>query len=639
MAPLRHLVLVLGDQLDLDSSAFDGFDAAQDAVWMAEAAEESTTVWSSKPRIALFLSAMRHFAAALREAGRPLHYSRLDDPNGHISLGEALRAAIVRLKPQRLVMTAPGDWRVWQALKGVAAEAGLPLDVRDDRHFYTTVREFAAHARGRKVLRLEYFYRELRQRHQVLMTADGQPEGGAWNFDADNRESFGAAGPGELPEPAAFEPDAITAQVLELVHRRFESHPGSLYSFAWAVTREQALAALQRFIVQRLPLFGRFEDAMWPGEPWLYHSQLSAALNLKLIHPREVVQAAEAAYRAGQAPLASVEGFIRQILGWREYVRGIYWTQMPGYAELNALEAQEDLPAWYWTGDTDLACLRDALTQTLRHGYAHHIQRLMVTGLFALLLGVRPQQVHAWYLAVYVDAVEWVELPNTLGMSQYGDGGLMASKPYVATGKYIHRMGGPCASCRYDPAQRTGDQACPYTTLYWDFLMRHETRLLRNPRMALQVKNVARLSAEQRHAIADRAAAIRRGEVGAAHDKAQPPVRPLAGLHPHATRLGMDAVAAPACHPAVGHAIAGGLWALAVGRRASGCSGGRRARGPADGLPRDWRDRAALDCGVHAGAGLLHRAGHEGAGLCGRSVSAASRGPGQGNPPGSDPRV
>ena len=271
--------------------------------------------------------------------------------------------------------------------------------------------------------------------------------------------------------------------------------------------------ALQRFITERLPLFGRYQDAMWPGEPWLYHAHLAAALNLKLLNPREVVDAAVAAYRAGAAPLASVEGFVRQILGWREYVRGIYWTRMPGYAELNALDAHEDLPAWYWTGDTDMACLRDAITQTLQHGYAHHIQRLMVTGLFALMFGVQPQQVHAWYLAVYVDAVEWVELPNTLGMSQYADGGLMASKPYVATGKYIQRMSPHCQGCRYDPAQRTGEKACPFTTLYWDFLMRHEAALAANPRMALQVKNVARLNDSEQQAIRERAADIRRGEV------------------------------------------------------------------------------------------------------------------------------
>lgn len=513
MAEVRHLVIVLGDQLDLDASGFDGFDAATDAVWMAEVAEESTHVWSSQPRTAVFLAAMRHFALALQAAGRPLHYTRLEDAGNAGSLAAQLAADIAQLRPAGLVMTAPGDWRVLQAIKAVAASAGLPLDIREDRHFFVTVREFAAHAKGRKSLRMEYFYREQRQRHGVLMQ-NGQPEGGQWNFDADNREAFGSAGPGLLPPRAGFEPDAITRDVIALVQRRFADHPGRLDSFAWPVTREQALQSLQDFITHRLPLFGRYQDAMWPGDPWLYHSHLSAALNLKLLNPREVVAAAEAAWRAGHAPLASVEGFIRQILGWREYVRGIYWTRMPAYADGNALDAHEDLPAWYWTGATDMACLRDALAQTLAHGYANHIQRLMVTGLFALMLGVEPQQVHAWYLAVYVDAVEWVELPNTLGMSQYADGGLMGSKPYVATGKYIQRMSPHCQGCRYDPAQRAGDRACPFTTLYWDFLMRHEQALARNPRMALQVKNVARLSDADRQAVLARAGAIRRGEVG-----------------------------------------------------------------------------------------------------------------------------
>jgi deoxyribodipyrimidine photolyase-related protein len=515
VAELRHLVLVLGDQLDPAGAAFDGFDAARDAVWMAEVAEESTHVWSSKPRTVMFLAAMRHFAQDLRAAGRPTHYTRLDDPANHGSLPAQLEADIERLRPARLVMTEPGDWRVLQAIRATAQARGLPLDIREDRHFYCGVREFAAHAKGRKSLRMEFFYREMRKRHGVLMCGErgDQPEGGQWNFDADNRESFAAAGPVDVPPRAVFEPDALTREVIALVEERFANHPGRLASFAWPVTRKQALAALQRFVTERLPLFGRYQDAMWPGEPWLYHAHLSAALNLKLLNPREVVDAAVGAWRAGAAPLAGVEGFVRQVLGWREYVRGIYWTRMPGYADLNALDAQEDLPAWYWTGATDMACLRDALEQTLAHGYAHHIQRLMVTGLFALMYGVQPRQVHAWYLAVYVDAVEWVELPNTQGMSQYADGGLMASKPYVATGKYIQRMSPHCRGCRYDPAQRAGGSACPFTTLYWDFLMRHEAALAANPRMSLQVKNVARLDDAQKRAIRERAAAVRRGEV------------------------------------------------------------------------------------------------------------------------------
>jgi deoxyribodipyrimidine photolyase-related protein len=517
MSEVRALVLVLGDQLDRSSSAFDDFDLAHDAVWMAEVAEESRHVWSAKQRIAVFLAAMRHFAVALRADGLRLDYTQLCADSPSRSMAEELKSAIERLKPQRLVMCAPGDWRVFQSIRTVAEQAGLALEVRDDRHFFSTVREFAAHAKGRKSLRLEYFYREMRQRHDVLMH-EGKPQGGQWNFDADNREAFGKGGPGKLPLPLRFEPDDITREVIDLVNTRFADHPGTLDHFGWPTTREQALHVLAAFISQRLPHFGRYQDAMWPGEPWLYHSLLAAALNLKLLNPREVVQAAEAAYHAGHAPLSSVEGFVRQILGWREYVRGIYWTQMPGYLELNALKAQEALPAWYWTGETDMACLHDAITQTLAHGYAHHIQRLMVTGLYALMLGVDPKQVHGWYLAVYVDAVEWVELPNTLGMSQYADGGLMGSKPYIATGKYIERMGSGqhCAGCRYDPALREGERACPFTTLYWDFLRRHEALLAKNPRMALQVKNLARLSDAQKQSVADRAAAIRRGEVGSA---------------------------------------------------------------------------------------------------------------------------
>lgn len=505
-APTRHLVIVLGDQLNHDSTAFDGFDPAQDRVWMAEVAEESTHVWSAKPRTAIFLAAMRHFAAELRERGLPLRYTQLEDADNTGTLAGELQRAITDLQPQALILTAPGDWRVLQALRAVAAQADLPLELRDDTHFFSTVRDFAAHAKGRKQLRLEYWYRELRQKHGVLM--DGkQPAGGQWNFDADNRENFGKAGPQNVPPPFRVAPDATTREVIDLVNTRFAAHPGSLDSFAWPVTRTDALRALDDFIEQRLPLFGQFEDAMWAGEVWLWHSQLSAALNLKLLNPREVVAAAEAAYRSGHAPLAAVEGFVRQILGWREYVRGIYWTQMPGYVERNALDAQTPLPAWYWTGETDMACLREAITQTLAHGYAHHIQRLMVTGLYALLLGVRPQAVHEWYLSVYVDAVEWVELPNTLGMSQYGDGGLLGSKPYVATGKYIQRMSNHCRGCRYDPAQSTGPKACPFTTLYWDFLMRHEALLRQNPRMAMQMKNLDRLAPEAREAIATQARA------------------------------------------------------------------------------------------------------------------------------------
>lgn len=505
---IRNLVLVLGDQLDASASALDDFDAERDVLWMAEVDQESTHVWSSKPRIALFLSAMRHFAQAQEQSGKTVQYVRLNDPDNTHSLATELARAIGHWRPESLVMTAPGDWRVLKALQAVAIEQSLPLLIRDDRHFITTVRDFKAHAAGRKQLRLEYFYREIRRKTGLLMEGD-QPVGGHWNYDADNREPFGKTGPGPLPQPAIFAPDAITQEVIDLVKQRFAAHPGELDAFAWPVTRAQALHALAQFIRERLPRFGPHQDAMWPGEVWLFHSHLSAALNLKLIHPLEVAQAAQAAYRSGLAPLESAEGFIRQVIGWREYVRGIYWLHMPEYLQRNALQAKEPLPIWYWTGETDMACLRDALKLTLKHGYAHHIQRLMVTGLYALLLGVDPKAVHAWYLSVYVDAVEWVELPNTLGMSQFADGGLMASKPYIASGKYIDRMSPHCAQCRYKPSERLGEKACPYTNLYWDFLIRHETVLAQNPRMLPQVRNAKRLSEEDRSAIQIQAQAHR----------------------------------------------------------------------------------------------------------------------------------
>ncbi len=511
-APVERLILVLGDQLNADSSALAGADRARDVLWMAEVEEESRHVWSSRPRTALFLSAMRHFRDARRAEGWRVEYTALDDPANTHSLAGELQRAVTRLAPRGLVMTAAGDFRVAQAIAAAAAAAGVPLDVREDGHFLCSTAEFAAHAAGRRQLRLEFFYRELRRRHRILLDEAGEPLGGQWNFDHDNRGSFGREGPpADLPAPRRFAPDAVTREVLRLVEARFPDHPGDLAAFDWPVTPADAQLALDDFIAHRLPQFGRYQDAIWLGEPWLYHSRLAAAMNLKLLDPRTVIAAAEAAHREGRVDLPSAEGFIRQILGWREYVRGIYWREMPGYLDRNELGATEALPAFYWTGETGMACLRDALGQTLRLGYAHHIQRLMVTGLYALLLGVRPRSVHEWYLAVYVDAVEWVEAPNTVGMSQYADGGLMASKPYVATGKYIQRMSNACAGCRFRPDESTGESACPFTTLYWDFLLRHEPLLRRNQRMALQVKNLARLSPAQRAAVRERAEAIRRG--------------------------------------------------------------------------------------------------------------------------------
>ncbi|MBM3815262.1 MAG: cryptochrome/photolyase family protein [Acidimicrobiia bacterium] len=505
---MRNLILVLGDQLDSDSSVWDGFDPSRDRVWMAEVEEESRHVPSHQARTVMFLAAMRHFAGELAKRGFPCDYQWLDDAANTQTLAGELRRAVTRHQPEALVMVQAGDWRVQQALETVAREAGIRMEIRDDRHFYCPVDWFREYSAGRKQLRLEFFYREMRRMHDVLMEG-AQPVGGQWNFDSDNRESFGKKGPAFVAPPVAFPPDKVTVEVMELVRRCLGTNPGETARFDFPVTRPQAELALEDFIERRLPEFGKYQDAMWTAEPYLYHSRLSAAMNLKLLSPRRVVAAAVEAYRTGKAPLPAVEGFIRQILGWREYVRGIYWTQMPAYAQSNALNAQTPLPGFFWTGDTPMNCLQQTITQTFRYGYAHHIQRLMVTGLYALLLGVRPREIHEWYLAVYVDAVEWVELPNVLGMSQFADGGRMASKPYAATGKYIQRMSNYCAGCRFDPAASTGDRACPFTTLYWEFLLRNEEQLRSVPRMELQLRNLERLTESQRMAIVARAAQVR----------------------------------------------------------------------------------------------------------------------------------
>ena len=492
---MRNLVIVLGDQLNDDSAAFDGFDRNKDAVWMAEVAEESTHVWSHKARIGLFLSAMRHFEQRLTQKGHCVFYRRLDDFSNTHALRKELSRAIEQFRPAKLILVEPGDHRVLSELTLAAKKANAQLEIRTDRTFFCSTDEFNSWASGRKQFRMEFFYREIRRKHGVLL--DGKdPIGGRWNFDAENRGSLPKTGPGKLKAPLQFEYDRTTKFVLEFVDFRFTRHPGSLENFDWPVTPEQAQAALADFIENRLPHFGQFQDAMWTGEPWLYHSRLSSAMNLKLLQPRQVVAAAEAAYHAGAVTLPQAEGFIRQIIGWREYVRGIYWRYMPEYVDRNEMGATLPLPKWFWTGKTEMNCLKHTLRQTLDYGYAHHIQRLMVTGLYCLLAGIDPKQVHEWYLAIYVDAVEWVELPNTLGMSQYADGGIMASKPYVASGKYIDKMSNYCSGCRYDPAQRKGETACPFTTMYWQYLEKHEQKLAKNPRMLLQIKNLNRQKQE-----------------------------------------------------------------------------------------------------------------------------------------------
>jgi deoxyribodipyrimidine photolyase-related protein len=487
----EKLVLILGDQLDRQSAVLVATSRAKDCILMIEARNESERIWSHKMRSSLFLAAMRHHASWLQEQRFRVDYINIDRPEA-ADFSTALQTAINRHKPRQLLMIEAGEHAVQEEIKQACDLAQLPVETMPDSHFLCSREQFVDWRNGRRNLVMEHYYRHMRKRYNILMQ-DGKPAGGKWNYDQQNRKGFGRAGPGFLTQLPSYQPDTTSSQAIKDVAQHFPDNPGSLENFIWPTTRDQALDMLDNFVTQRLVNFGPFQDAMWLGKPLLSHSGISAALNLKLLNPREVIDAACQAYSAGHAPIQSVEGFVRQILGWREYIHGIYWSEMPGYTESNALAAQLPLPGFYWNADTDMQCLREVIQQTLDFGYAHHIQRLMVTGLFALLLGVKPHEVHKWYLAMYIDAVEWVEAPNTLGMSQFADGGVMASKPYAASGRYIQRMSNYCSGCRYAPAQATGDQACPFTTLYWDFLNRHQQRFADHPRAGMQWRMLQRL--------------------------------------------------------------------------------------------------------------------------------------------------
>ncbi|MBO6756408.1 MAG: cryptochrome/photolyase family protein [Roseibium sp.] len=499
----NNLVFVLGDQLSLNLSSLRRASRDRDQVLMVEVSEETTYVPHHKKKIAFVLSAMRHFAEELRRAGWQVSYVRLDDPDNTGSFTGELKRACAELRPRRIVVTEPGEWRVRAMMDGWAAALGRPVDILEDDRFVMRRQEFADWARDRKQLRMEYFYREVRKKTGLLMDGS-EPAGGRWNFDADNRKP--ATGDLFMPRPRSHAPDAVTAGVLDLVSDRFAGHFGSLEPFGFAVTRADAQAAFDRFVEAALPSFGDYQDAMVRGEPFLYHSVVSAYLNVGLLDPISVCWKAEAAYRSGHAPLNAVEGFVRQIIGWREYVRGLYWYKMPDYVELNVLQADRSLPAFYWTGETDMRCMAEAIGQTKEEAYAHHIQRLMVTGNFALLAGIAPQHVHEWYLSVYVDAFEWVELPNTLGMSQFADGGILGSKPYAASGNYINKMSDYCSACAYDVKQKTGARACPFNALYWDFLDRNRSRLASNARLAQPYSTWKRMAPERKDAYLQSAA-------------------------------------------------------------------------------------------------------------------------------------
>ena len=499
------LIPILGDQLSLDLSSLKGADKATSRLLMMEVADETTYVRHHQQKIAYILSAMRHHAAALRAQGWTVDYVTLDDPENSGSFTGEMARAVARHAPERIVVTEAGEWRVAAMLEAWETLFGVPVEIRSDDRFLASHAEFEAWAQNRKLFRMEHFYREMRRKTGLLM--DGKdPIGEQWNFDHDNRKP--AKADLLMPRPLAFAPDAITQDVLALVAERFADHPGTLDGFAWAVTHDDALRQQRQFLDHALEKFGDYQDAMLSGEPHLWHSILSPYINSGLLDPLELCRAVAERYAAGKVPLNAAEGFIRQIIGWREYMRGIYWREGPDYVDRNFLDAKRDLPGFYWTGKTDMHCMAEAIGQTLANAHAHHIQRLMVTGNFALLIGADPKQVHIWYLEVYIDAYEWVELPNTLGMSQFGDGGLLGSKPYAAGGAYINRMSDYCSHCRYDVKQRTGPDACPFNALYWDFLARNEKKLGGNQRLAMPYRTWAKMGPETKREIRSSAAAF-----------------------------------------------------------------------------------------------------------------------------------
>ena len=501
---MKKLILILGDQLDLKGAALKSFDLKNDEVIMIESMHEAQYVWTHKAKIALFLSAMRHFANQLRELHYPLTYIQ----NSSLSIVEALKEKIVKGNFTHLICVEPGEWRLKQQIEDLAKDVSIRLEVREDDHFYCSHQEFVKWASTKKELRLEYFYRLMRKNHHILLDSEGNPEGGQWNFDQDNRKPYPKKGPGIFDKPIIFEPDVITQEVITLVKETYANHPGSLEAFQWPVTRTEALEALEYFVEYRLRNFGVYQDAMWTDTPFGWHSILSSSLNLKLLNPREVIDAAVNAWKKYDLDLSTIEGFIRQILGWREFVRGMYYLDMPQMAKDNYYDHQRSLPQWYWSGQTNMACMKDTIGQTLKYGYAHHIQRLMVTGNFALLAEILPSAVCDWYLAIYVDAIEWVELPNTAGMALFANGGRFTSKPYIASGAYIKRMSNYCSSCNYKPDVRFGETACPVTTLYWNFLIKHRTQFESSPRTRLMTANLNRICPEDQKSIQEHAQSV-----------------------------------------------------------------------------------------------------------------------------------
>ena len=489
-----RLHLVLGDQLDVENSLIRSLDPKTDAVLMLEVAEESQHVRTHIQRTLFFLTAMRHAARKLKDLGYRVEYVRLDDPDNQGSFQTEVARALKRLTPQRLSAARPGSHRVLQQIQDGASASGSALEIFEDPHFILTPDEFADWAQGRKTLMMGHFYQWIRKRMDILM--DGKkPVGGQWSFDESNRGALKTAP--SAPPPWMAQPDPLAEATLATIQQKLPDLEGQLADNRWPTTRPEALQQLDQFIQERLPEFGRWQDAMWTGENFLWHSHLAPALNIKLLNPREVVAAALQAYEAGHAPIEAVEGFVRQIIGWREFIRGVYWLKGEAYRNLNTLKANRPLPEAYWGQASSMQCLTESIQPVLQHGYSHHIQRLMITGTFSMLAGCDPREVRDWYLGMFIDGVDWVTTPNVIGMSQWADEGIIGTKPYAASGRYVQRMSNYCRDCSYSPGEKIGPKACPMTTLYWAFLDQHRDRFASNTRMKMMLRNLDRLDANE----------------------------------------------------------------------------------------------------------------------------------------------
>ncbi len=502
---MARLCLITGDQCSTGIASLGAIDRDRDHVLLAELAGETQYVWHHRKKIALIFSTMRHLSNHLEGQGYRVFYHAFDPASEIRTFTDAISRHCSAHEIDEIILTWPGEWRVLEEFRKLEGVLGIPVAILEDDRFLCPLSDFADWAEGRRSLRMEFFYRRMRERTGLLMDG-GKPVGGRWNFDAENRRKWSGD---PLPAlPMSFRPDRITAEVLQQVEAEFEGF-GDLAGFDFAVTSGQARRALSHFVKSALPWFGDYQDALVDGEDYLFHSRLSAYMNIGLLDPLEVCRAVEQAWHDGNVPLNAAEGYIRQIIGWREFIRGLYWQKMPDYADRNFFGNEQPLPEFYWSGKTGMRCVERAIKSTRQNAYAHHIQRLMVTGNFALLLGVVPREICQWYLAVYADAFDWVELPNTLGMVMFADGGELASKPYAASGRYIQRMGDHCANCRYSVDKRSGEDACPFNALYWDFLMRHHDKLGDNQRMAMMYRNVDRLKPADKAAITRRANWIR----------------------------------------------------------------------------------------------------------------------------------